>query len=353
MAQKATIFIPDISGYTRFLTTTELTHASHIINELLEIIVRENNELFDIGEIEGDAVLMYKAGDPPRISELNEHCLKIFRAFHRYLKVIERDRLCNCGACIGAAKLNLKFIAHYGDITTISVGGFTKASGLDLIVAHRLLKNSIDGDGYIMYSQSLLDVAEKDEGWDKDLEWTATSDSYEAIGEIKYSYSPLETVKQAIPEPESNSPEDLNLLEDAVELDIDCDLDQVYHQLLDPRTKQHWVAGMKEIQTDAEIDRVNTSHICVLEGLSAEITMVGGQSSDEEITLIDRARIVGADMEMHNFYKLHSLGPKKTHVLCQIGPAPGFELPDEMASQLIQGRHADMARFKEFCEQSC
>ena len=60
MAQKATIFIPDISGYTKFLTTTEITHASHIINELLEIIVNQNDQVFEIGEIEGDAVLMHK-----------------------------------------------------------------------------------------------------------------------------------------------------------------------------------------------------------------------------------------------------------------------------------------------------
>ena len=32
MAESATILIPDISGYTEFLTKTELVHSSHIIN---------------------------------------------------------------------------------------------------------------------------------------------------------------------------------------------------------------------------------------------------------------------------------------------------------------------------------
>ena len=35
MADSATILIPDISGYTEFLTKTALVHSSHIINELL------------------------------------------------------------------------------------------------------------------------------------------------------------------------------------------------------------------------------------------------------------------------------------------------------------------------------
>jgi len=35
MTDHATILIPDISGYTEFLSKTELDHSSHIINELL------------------------------------------------------------------------------------------------------------------------------------------------------------------------------------------------------------------------------------------------------------------------------------------------------------------------------
>ncbi len=37
--KSATILIPDISGYTEFLSKTELVHSSHIINELLEATI--------------------------------------------------------------------------------------------------------------------------------------------------------------------------------------------------------------------------------------------------------------------------------------------------------------------------
>jgi len=352
MAQKATIFIPDISGYTKFLTTTEITHASHIINELLEIIVSENDQLFEIGEIEGDAVLMHKSGDPPKISELNNHCLKIFRAFHEYLKVIERDRLCNCGACTGASNLDLKFIVHYGEITQISVGGFTKAAGLDLIIAHRLLKNSIEGDGYIMYSQSLLNAAENDEGSENGLHWTTNSDTYESIGEVRYSYSPLEEIKESIPTPDTNPGFDPNYLEDTMEVEIDSDLNDVYHKLLDPRTKKDWMGGMKEVRPSANIERVNSTHICVLEGFTAEITPLGGESNDQKITLIDKAKIPEMNLAMFNYYELTSLGENKTHVLCRLAPADGFEFSPDMAELMVESRQADLVRFKEFCERS-
>ena len=42
MADSATILIPDISGYTEFLTQTELVHSSHIVNELFEAILAAN-----------------------------------------------------------------------------------------------------------------------------------------------------------------------------------------------------------------------------------------------------------------------------------------------------------------------
>lgn len=65
MAEKATILIPDISGFTEFTGTTELDHAGHIINELLELIVVSNDMGFTLAEIEGDAVLFYLKEDAP------------------------------------------------------------------------------------------------------------------------------------------------------------------------------------------------------------------------------------------------------------------------------------------------
>ena len=57
MAESATILLPDISGYTEFLTKTELVHSSHIINELLEAILAANGSDFVLSEVEGDALV--------------------------------------------------------------------------------------------------------------------------------------------------------------------------------------------------------------------------------------------------------------------------------------------------------
>ena len=91
MAERAIILIPDISGFTGFTGATEIDHAAHIITELLELIVASNETDFTLAEIEGDAVLFYRKGEPLRREQLVDQCLRMFANFHQRLRVIERD----------------------------------------------------------------------------------------------------------------------------------------------------------------------------------------------------------------------------------------------------------------------
>jgi Protein of unknown function (DUF2652) len=83
MAEQAIILIPDISGFTEFTSATEIDHAAHIITELLELLVKSNEADFTLAEIEGDAVLFYRKGEPLRREQLMDQCLRVFSNFHR------------------------------------------------------------------------------------------------------------------------------------------------------------------------------------------------------------------------------------------------------------------------------
>lgn len=61
----ATILIPDISGFTEFMTTTELAHSSRAIHMLIDAILNAVGEEYEVSEIEGDAVLLIKKGPAP------------------------------------------------------------------------------------------------------------------------------------------------------------------------------------------------------------------------------------------------------------------------------------------------
>jgi hypothetical protein len=163
------IYIPDISGFTKFVTETEIDHSTHIIEELLEIIIDSNEINLKVSEIEGDAVLFYRFGEPPTAEEIVKQSKDLFIRFHEHLKLYERDRVCQCGACSTAQNLTLKMVAHYGELNEVKVRDRSKLLGEAMIVAHRLLKNDVNNDEYLLLSgkylnalSSNIDLADQD-----------------------------------------------------------------------------------------------------------------------------------------------------------------------------------------------
>ena len=113
-------------------------------------------EEYEISEIEGDAVLMVKKGPAPSQKEIQTSCLKIFNAFHFRRKWLQQRMVCPCKACREISNLTLKFVAHHGPVEEIKVGRFITLSGTEVIVAHRLLKNSIPSNEYLLLTEKLL-----------------------------------------------------------------------------------------------------------------------------------------------------------------------------------------------------
>ncbi len=108
MENQGLLFIPDISGYTKFINSTEIEHSRFIIQELLEVLINSNNTDLKISEIEGDAILFYRFGQPPTAEQLYKQVEAMFCNFHRHLKAYDERRICPCSACEGAKDLTLK-----------------------------------------------------------------------------------------------------------------------------------------------------------------------------------------------------------------------------------------------------
>src|ERR1051326_4517736 len=133
---KTLFFIPDISGFTKFVNATEISHSQHIISELLEILIDSNQMGLEVSEIEGDAILFYKHGEPPSFNEISEQVKKMFINFHNQLKKFEVYRLCQCAACKSADSLTLKILTHYGEAGSYKIKDHEKLIGKDVILIH-------------------------------------------------------------------------------------------------------------------------------------------------------------------------------------------------------------------------
>src|SRR5262245_33720572 len=158
---RALLVIADIGGYTPFmrLHRTSLAHAQDVVARLLEAMIDAAPGL-TLLEIEGDAVLLYawttrdQEASTARMGV--DRVVAMHRAFHACQQRIEALNTCRCEGCRQAGRLRVKFIAHLGDVAVQRVKHSEKLAGLDVILVHRLLKNSVPIAEYLLLSEALF-----------------------------------------------------------------------------------------------------------------------------------------------------------------------------------------------------
>lgn len=266
MDNKGLIFIPDISGFTRFVNAVEIEHSRNIIQELLEVIINANEIGLEISEIEGDAILFYKYGEKPGLEKIYHQVEKMFREFHKHLVAYDHRRLCQCKACAGAIELTLKVITHYGEFTGYTVKNFSKLIGKDIIVAHQLLKNDIEQHEYWLVTENLAE-SKPAINLPGNLDWNTSAKQTET-GAIPFQYAQLTHLKSELPE---DPPLDLEIKNKkkvvAAYREFDTDILTLLHAVVDFQTRKMWNAYVKDIEnvSDPSLPRLGTSHRCILE----------------------------------------------------------------------------------------
>lgn len=347
MAEKATILIPDISGFTEFTGKTELEHSAHIINELLDLIVRSNELEFTLAEIEGDAVLFYRKGEPPPKRNLVEQCLTMFKNFHTQLGMIERDTICQCGACQTATNLTLKFIIHFGEVKEIKIAQFTKATGIDMIIAHRLLKNNIASHEYILISAPCLHKL-PDRSATAELLWQSSRETYAAIGNVEFEYAELSTVRRHIPEPPPLEEFVIVKGNDNLEVEINAPLRRVYQTLINVDERMNW-EGVDKIERDPVTERIGMRHNCQIDGMTLENTALYSEFKDNAAIYVERTVAKAMNMDMVQVFDMNAFADSVTRLTMNVNWQQ-TQLPPEMVNGLLQKMKTSLESFKKYCE---
>jgi hypothetical protein len=222
MENKGLLFIPDISGFTRFVNEIEIDHSRHIIQQLLEVLINANQTGLEISEIEGDAILFYKFGEPLELEALYKQVERMFCEFHRHLNAYDHRKICQCKACVSAVGLTLKVITHYGEFTTYNVKNFSKLIGKDVIVAHQLLKNDIEQHEYWLVTDNLLRDTPP-AGLAQWMKWDASAKQTET-GRIPFHYTQLTRLREDLPpepDPQIELSDKVKMISVSREYDVD------------------------------------------------------------------------------------------------------------------------------------
>lgn len=178
------LVLADISGFTAFVTETELEHGPAMVAELLGEVMRQISPPLEIQEVEGDAVF---ALGPDRAVQapgaLLEALDEAYAAFRGRQRELAADDSCACGACRSVGNLDLKFVVHHGRFLRQMVGDRTQAAGANVVLAHRLLKNGQVCRAYLLLTEAALRWA----GLDPEREGlTSHSERYEYFGDVRY-----------------------------------------------------------------------------------------------------------------------------------------------------------------------
>ena len=161
------IVIVDISGYTEFVKMhrTAMVHAEQIITDLMESVLDVQGPPLVLDKLMGDAATFYSRDDgEDSAAGIAAQVVRFFDAFNESEGVLVSCNVCICDACNQMGSLRLKAILHHGDLLLKEMGGGAELAGPDVIVAHRLLKNSVEGDEYILMTKAFHDRAGDLEG---------------------------------------------------------------------------------------------------------------------------------------------------------------------------------------------
>lgn len=193
---EAVLLLADISGYTRFMLAnrTALAHGQGIITDLLEAVLSEVEIPLEVQKLEGDAVFIAARPHGDVTWEETGRLIgrKLFAfvsAFDAALQSLAASNHCDCGACKNLDKLSIKVVAHKGSALRYRIAGREELSGVDVILVHRLLKNSVPCPKYLLVTEPAHAFLQPGEGFELCVE------RYDELGEVPVLFKALAPVE--------------------------------------------------------------------------------------------------------------------------------------------------------------
>ena len=190
--------VADLTGYTAYLSRSELEHAPTIAGDLLETIVGRLEPPFRLAKLEGDAAFLFVEDGRADGSLLLDAIEASYLAFRRRLRSIEGATTCDCSACSLAPRLDLKLFVHHGSYVLGRIAGRDELAGPDVILVHRLLKGAAASaagpNGFALLTRHAVAALGIDPGG---LGLTPTREAIEHFGEVEAFVLDLEARWQA------------------------------------------------------------------------------------------------------------------------------------------------------------
>jgi uncharacterized protein YndB with AHSA1/START domain len=238
------LVLADIGGYTAYLTSVELEHSHDILADLLGVVADGLCPPLALAKLEGDAVFCVT----PEDSAIDGASLlgaleSTYMAFARRRRTVALSSCCSCDACRRTPELELKFCAHHGSFVEHQVAGSPELVGGDVILAHRLLKNTVVETHRTKGYALITDACSESMGI---TGLASHREHYEDIGEVRCGVIDLDESWRG----HQSTARTLVSREDATlvfEADISASQSEVWEAVTDPAHGMRWRVQVDQI----------------------------------------------------------------------------------------------------------
>ncbi len=207
------LLIADISGYTDFIKLHNMrktpvvgntlakmyeSHADTVITDLLESVIEKIEPVMQLNKLEGDAAFFFaeeSSADYPS-DQILTAMGEAQEAFKKRSAELTFVQACGCEPCLQSKNLRLKIVAHRGEFGIKKIRSFEELTGEDVILVHRMLKNSIKSNEYWLVTKQLADGLTPE----KRLRFLKSEQTFESFNKVACEYLEFNT-----PEPKKKS----------------------------------------------------------------------------------------------------------------------------------------------------
>jgi uncharacterized protein YndB with AHSA1/START domain len=273
--------LADLTGYTAYLSGSEIEHAPVIAGDLLETIVGRLEPPFRLAKLEGDAAFLFVEDGRADGSLLLDAIEASYLAFRRRLRSIDQATTCDCNSCRLAPKLDLKLFLHHGAFVRSRIAGRDELAGSDVIIVHRLLKGSgaaeARANGFALFTAASVDALGLDANA---LGLRPGEESIEHLGDVATYTLDLEARWQS-----ESGERRLDIAEEDLAFDVETTLSAepsvVWAHLTSPALRTRWEGPLVIEETSAGGRRgVGTTTQCVTGRLATLEEIVDWQPYD-------------------------------------------------------------------------
>lgn len=352
-AENACFLIADISGYTSYLAGVELEHAQDIIADLMDNVVRCLRPLFKLAKFEGDAAFLWAAGDKFDSSLFQDAIESAYFTFRKRLRNIDQATSCKCKACHGMQQLDLKFAVHHGEFIKQRMAGREELAGRDVILVHRLLKNTVAqrfGDhAYVLFSDACIRAMDIDPVSQR---FAAHEETIDVIGQLTCWVRDLESAWSD----EKDRGRHLITHKQAahiIEFDIGARRPQVWEYFTVPGQRPKW-RGADEVRevTSGARRGVGTTNHC-MHGPHAIIEEILDWRPFDYLTLTTLLPVPNAP-KVPMSYVFSEMGEGSTHIEIRIAKAKpqDTEFLEHVVEEFRKNITNEIASLREMLERS-